>query len=119
MIQKRDDRIEHEVHTTLQILDNLPQLEAHHLFRVHLMNRIEQQKPGLLPMPHMASYGLKMALMGLLVVVNIGTAFLFMQPAQGPGMLSKNDMLERLSSEYSSPALSYYIDETPDDATQE
>jgi len=36
-MQKRDKRIDDQVRTTLEILDNLPQLEAHHLFRVHLM----------------------------------------------------------------------------------
>jgi len=118
-MQKRDKRIDDQVRTTLEILDNLPQLKAHHLFRVHLMNRIEQNSPGMLHMPYMAGYGLKMALMALLVVINIGTAFLFMQSGNDSAMISENDMLERLNNEYSSPALSYYLDETQEDAALE
>lgn len=108
----KNDHIETEVRQTVEVLDNLPHLEAHYLFRTRVMERISNEAPtrpgeagsSLIP-------GLKFAFMALLLIINIGSALALMLPnVDQQAFISKQDTFESLTNEYSSPALSYYLD---------
>lgn len=119
MMHNKDTLIRNEADKTLLMLDDLPELTPHHLFRVRVMETIERQHPVLLHAPVMARQGVKMALMALLAAINIGTGFLIARSVQEKPMVSKHEVIESLSSEYSSPALSYFIDQTAIDYDSE
>ncbi|NEX14319.1 MAG: hypothetical protein C1941_06460 [Prosthecochloris sp.] len=104
------DHIETEVRKTLALLDTLPELESHHLFRARLFERIEHEAAGPYHERHSTAGGLKLALMVFLFVINIGSVFVLMQSNTSEQMLSKQEVIQSLTNEYNSPALSYYFD---------
>ena len=110
-MMNKNDHIENEVRKTIEVLDNLPRLETHHLFRARIMERISHEA---LVRPREAGGSpvltLKLAFMAVLLIINIGSAFVFMFPNGDEQTFSKQDTLESLTSEYSNPALSYYLD---------
>ena len=75
------------------------------------MERISNETPtrrgeaGGSPIP-----GLKLAFMAVLLIINLGSAFVLMLPNGDQQAFSKQDTFESLTNEYSSPALSYYLD---------
>ncbi|TNJ36652.1 hypothetical protein [Prosthecochloris vibrioformis] len=105
-------QIEQEAAKTLAMLDSLPSLEAHHLFRARVLERLAEEAECPASPAFMNSYVVKMALMILLLAVNIVTAILIMQPAEEESMLSKSEMLEIISDDYGSPAISYYLQDS-------
>ncbi len=110
---KRTDRITEDIRQTIAVLDSLPEIEAHYLFRARLMEQVSHGAASPSPGAYSsAAYGLKLALVALLLLVNIGTALLFTRSAstESENMFSRNDMLESLTSDYGSPALSYYLE---------
>lgn len=112
-MNKRTDRATEEIRKTIAVLDNLPELDTHYLFRARLMEQVSRGATSSSPGVYFsAAYGLKLALVALLLLVNIGTAFLFTRSASTDSerMFSRNDMLESLTSDYGSPALSYYLE---------
>ncbi|MBO8091931.1 MAG: hypothetical protein J7D60_01295 [Prosthecochloris sp.] len=110
MKQHNRDSAEQDVRTTLGLLDSLDHIEPHHLFRARVMKRIDEENSSLHRLPFNARHGVKMALMALLLAVNAGSAFLVMQSTGENRAVDKDEVIASLSSEYSSPALSYYID---------
>lgn len=111
-MNKRTDRITEEVRKTMEVLDGLPDLEAHYLFRARLMETVSRTGPTPAGKLSNAAYGLKLALVALLLAINIGTAMLFMGPdmSDSEPAFSRNDMLESLKNDYGSPVLSYYTE---------
>ncbi|WP_237073401.1 hypothetical protein [Prosthecochloris sp. GSB1] len=111
-MNKKNDRITEEIRKTMEVLNNLPELEAHYLFRARLMETVSRSGPISSVKLSNAAYGFKLALVALLLAVNIGTAMLFMGPAANDSepAFSRNDMLESLKNDYGSPALSYYTE---------
>ncbi|MCG8376036.1 MAG: hypothetical protein MI702_06100 [Chlorobiales bacterium] len=107
MTMDTNDHIAAEVRKTINILDNLPELEASYLFRAHLLERIAHEPAKAV---NSATSGLKLALMAFLLIVNIGSALVLMLSNGNEQMFSKHDILESLTDEYSSPALSYYLE---------
>ena len=96
--------IEAEIAKTMQLLDEAPPLEVHHLFRVRVMERVESslgQKSG-----RMADF--RFAFMALLVIVNVGSTVLSLQNNK---TLSKNETSESYDAsgdDYSTQEFAYY-----------
>ncbi|MCW8819091.1 MAG: hypothetical protein OQK61_02100 [Ignavibacteriaceae bacterium] len=105
-----NDHIKTEVRETLALLDTLPELEPHYLFRARLFERIEHETAGAFHERHTTAGGLKFAFMAFLFVINIGSVFVLMQSNTNEQMLSKQEVIQSLTNEYNSPALSYYFD---------
>lgn len=107
----KNDHIETEVRKTIEVLDNLPSLETHYLFRTRVMERLSNETP-IRPGEAGASLipNLKFAFMAALLIVNVGSAFFLMLPNNDQQVFSRQDTYENLIKEYSSPALSYYLD---------
>lgn len=111
-MHQKQRQIKLEAEKTLAMLDSLPRLEAHHLFRARVLERLAEEAGTPANQAFMNSYVVKMALMLMLLAVNIVTALLIMQPAEEESMLSRSDMLEIISDDYGSPAISYYLQDT-------
>lgn len=110
MTMNKIDHIEAEVRETMEVLDRLPEVEPHYLFRARLLERIGHEAEQPFHRVRPSSGGLKLALMAFLLIINIGSALLLMFSNGNEPAFSKTDMFESLTSEYSSPALSYYLD---------
>ncbi len=106
----KNDRITAEVRKTIEMLDNLPELKAHYLFRANLIEKIAHGAAQPAQEVRLSAGGLKLALMVFLFIINIGSALFLMLSNDSEQIFSKSDMLESLTNEYSSPALSYYLD---------
>ncbi|MCG8342358.1 MAG: hypothetical protein MI684_05920 [Chlorobiales bacterium] len=105
-----NDRIETEVRKTMEVLDNLPRLQAHYLFGARVMERISHETLTGPQETVSAMRGVKLGLMVFLLIVNIGSALVLMLSNGTEQTFSKQDTIESLTNEYSSPALSYYLD---------
>ena len=108
-MMNRND-INTEVRKTIEVLDNLPRVEAHYLFRARVMEKISHEAsihPGGTNTPMRS---MKLALMAFLFIINIGSALVLMLSNGSEQTFSKQDTLESLAYEYSSPALSYYLE---------
>lgn len=115
----KNDHIDAAVKKTIEVLDKLPEVEAHHLFRARVMERISHEALMRSRDANSAMQGLKLALIAFLLIINIGSALLLMLPDGKEQLFSKNDMLESLTNDYSSPALSYYLDSDGIEETNE
>lgn len=116
MTMNTNDHIANEVRKTINVLDNLPELETPYLFRAHLLERIAHEPAREV---NSTTRSLKFALMALLLIVNIGSALVLMLPSGNEQMLSKHDILESLTNEYNSPALSYYLENDSTEGTND
>lgn len=109
-MMNRNDRMETDVRKTMEALDNLPRLEAHYLFRARVMERISHEASIRAGEASTSMRSVKLALMAFLLIVNIGSALVLMLSNGTEQTFSKQDTLESLTYEYSSPALSYYLE---------
>jgi hypothetical protein len=116
-MKKSREHIEAEVMKTLKILDDMQDIRPHHLFRAHLMQKIEEEteKRFSSALPRSISSNLRLAFIALLLLINITSALLFFgkDPLQ-PMAAITGDQLETFSEDYASPALSYYAQPTGD-----
>ena len=100
------DQRDAEVVKTLGILDDMPRVEPHHLFRARLLERIdaEERRPAVA-----GGFNPRVAFFGLLLAVNIGMgALMFTHQEPQTSMSRPGDTAESVNEEYGSPALSYY-----------
>ncbi len=107
---KNKDHIHTEVRETMEAFDNLPELKAHYLFRARVMERISHEVLTHARETNSATHGLKLALMAFLLIMNIGSALVLMLSNGSEQTFTKQETIESLTNEYSSPALSYYLD---------
>ncbi len=115
-----NDHRETEVLKTLGVLDNLPRLEADYLFRARVMERISNDADLGAGRTNVSVRGMKFAFMALLLFVNIGSGLMFMLSEKTEQILAgKQETIENLVYEYSSPALSYYLENDSLEETDE
>ena len=96
--------IEAEIAKTMQLLDEAPPLEVHHLFRVRVMERVESslgQKSG-----RMADF--RFAFMALLVMVNVGSAVLSFENSKTLSKTEVGELSESSGDDYSAQEFAYY-----------
>lgn len=95
-----------EVKKTLNILDEMPRIETHHLFRAHLLQRIEAESRN----RHVAgAFNPRLAFFSLLLAINIAMGMLmFMHHEPQTAMNRNGAFAESYTEDYGSPALSYY-----------
>ena len=118
-MMNKKDHIDTEIRKTMEVLENLPDLKTSYLLRARLMERISHETSQSFHEVNSAARGLKLALMALLLIINIGSALVLMLSNGNEQMLTKNDILESLTNEYSNPALSYYLDNDSIEETNE
>lgn len=101
-----------EVMKTMKILDNMPEIKAHHLFRAHLLQRIETVERS----RNVAKgFNPRLAFFGLLLTVNVGMGMLMFTHQESQMMTSRSgDTAEAVSEDYGGPALSYYDQQAPE-----
>jgi hypothetical protein len=99
-----------EVEKTLKILDDMPRLEVHHLFRAHLMQRIDSlERTNTFAVAFAGGFNPRLAFMGLLLILNIASAMLFFLHETPQSTVSvSSGLAESISEDYGGPALSYY-----------
>jgi hypothetical protein len=99
-----------EVLKTLNILDDMPSLRPHHLFRAHLLQHIETLPySGREARAISSGFNPRLAFMAVLLVINIASAgVLFMPHNPEPAGNLVSEVSEPSIDDYASPALSYY-----------
>lgn len=112
------ERRDEEVMRTLAILDDMPAVKAHHLFRAKLLQRIEEQEAASL---RSRSAGARLqpvpALLALLVIMNIASATMLFFHGSTPADSGSlyGDSTGWQGDDYAGPTLSYYDAETQGD----
>lgn len=95
-----------EVRKTMAILDNMPEVEPHHLFRARLLERIDATQRSRAVAP---GFSPRLAFFSLLLAVNVGMGVLMFTDRDTSTIPARSgDTAEAVSDEYGSPALSYY-----------
>jgi hypothetical protein len=109
-MKQHNDHIEAEVMKTLKLLDEMPVLKVHHLFRVKLMQRVDDMQQSSARKGNGAlSLNVRLAFMALLLLVNIASAVLFIRSDKVRPLASLGgNASEWFSDDYASPALAYY-----------
>ncbi|NTW51471.1 MAG: hypothetical protein HGB22_02605 [Chlorobiaceae bacterium] len=109
-----------EVVKTLKILDDMPRLEVHHLFRAHLLQRIDAiEAKSSFAVSLSGGFNPRFAFFGLLLVFNIASGMLFFMHGTPQSTTSNSGVLaEAFNEDYGGPALSYY-DQTGADRGQD
>ncbi|NTW93707.1 MAG: hypothetical protein HGB27_03375 [Chlorobiaceae bacterium] len=118
-MKRPDEHIEAEIRRTLQVLDDLPNLQASPLFRVHLMQRIETSHlnaSGYGTFRQTEGFRMKFAVAAILLVINISSALLFFNSQEPLSLTDAGEAIEQLSDDYSGEELAYYV-ETDDTAS--
>ncbi|HWR00664.1 MAG TPA: hypothetical protein VN371_02290 [Chlorobaculum sp.] len=103
-----------EVVKTLKILDDMPRLEVHYLFRAHLLQRIDsmENRNSLA-----GGFNPRLAFFGLLLILNIGSGMLFfMHGTPQSSINSSGGLADAFNEDYGGPALSYYDQTSADRA---
>jgi hypothetical protein len=107
-MKKHDENIEREIAKTMMLLDEMPPLELHHQFRVRLMQRVEREF-GEGKKSHFGSrVDLRLAFMGLLLVVNLGSTVLTIFDGGRQATTTISELLDNQSFDYTSQDLAYY-----------
>ncbi len=103
-----NEEIEREVCKTLEVLDEIQPVEAHHLFRVQLMQRIdadlEQKSSGRV----VSRFDCRLAYMVLLLVVNLVSAFVSIQQNADQSMAHSVQLADIQSDDYPAQEFAYY-----------
>ncbi len=107
-----------EVVKTLKILDDMPRLEVHHLFRAHLLQRIDSMESRNSFASSLAGgFNPRLAFFGLLLILNIGSGMLlFVHGTPQSTINSSGGLAEAFNEDYGGPALSYYDQTSADRA---
>lgn len=105
-----------EVMKTMNLLDKMPGVEPHHLFRARLLERIDAEGRN---RAVTGGFNPRLAFFGLLLTVNVGMGILMFTHQESVTSTTRNgDTAEAVSDEYGSPALSYY-EQTPTQESQD
>jgi len=95
-----------EVMKTLKILDDMPRIEVHHLFRARLLQRIET---GESRRAIAGGFNPRLAFFSLLLAINIGMGMLMITHRDPQSVTAHGGATaESYSDDYGGPALSYY-----------
>jgi hypothetical protein len=106
-----------EVMKTMSILDDMPGIKAHHLFRAHLLQRIEAAER---PRAVAGGFNPRLAFFGLLLAVNVGMGMLMFTHQEPQTMAAHSgDTADAISEDYGGPALSYYDQQAPEPQNNE
>ncbi|NTU58159.1 MAG: hypothetical protein HGB00_04465 [Chlorobiaceae bacterium] len=99
-----------EVDRTLRILDEIPRLEVHHLFRARVLQRVESlDNSNTFAVAMAGGFNPRLAFFGLLLILNIASAMLlFMHKTPQSTISGSAGIAEVFSEDYGGPALSYY-----------
>lgn len=108
-MKKYDENIEARVVETMALLDEMPPLEVHHLFRVRLMERVEEEFGEGARARGGNHLDFRLAFMALLLVVNLGSALVsvFDGNRQVTGG-AVSELLDSQNDDYSSQEFAYY-----------
>ncbi len=102
---------------TMRILDELPRIEPHHLFRAHLLQRIESENARA---SVVAGLNPRLAFFSLLLAINIALGtMLFLDRDTRSSMQGGDAIAESYGDEYGSPALSYYDQQEEEPANRQ
>lgn len=97
---------EAEALKTMNILDEMPVIEAHHLFRARLLQRIESEGQSR-SVP--AGFNPRLAFFSLLLAVNVAMGMIMFLHNEPQSALNRSGAVaEAYSEDYGGPALSYY-----------
>jgi hypothetical protein len=110
-MKKGNEDIEKKVQKTMQLLDEIKPLEVHHLFRVRLMQQIEQDNSERSLRKFFAAsrhLDFRLAFMALLIVINIGSAMISLEHQENPTITGISERVDSLNDDDTSPALAYY-----------
>ncbi len=100
-----------EVMKTMGILDNIPSIKVNHLFRAHLLQRIDAAGES---RSFAGGFNPRLAFFGLLLGINIAMGTLLFLHQEPQTTARPVATAESFSDDYGSPALSYYDQQTPD-----
>ncbi len=100
-----------EVEKTMRLADEMAPLEVNPLFRVRLMQRIEQERGE-----KTLSLDLRLAFIALLVIINLGSTVLSLQTKKQQATTMSSEVLENQSDDYTNQEFAYY-DQTNENQT--
>jgi hypothetical protein len=100
-----------EVEKTMRVADEMEPLEVNPLFRVRLMQRIEQEAGG-----RAHSLDFRLALIALLVLINLGSTVLSLQTKKQQVTAIRSEVPENQSYDYTNQEFAYY-DQTSENQT--
>jgi hypothetical protein len=105
-MNRTKEHLDAEVAKTMKILDEMPRIEPHHLFRARLLQRIEAAGAADAPA---GGFMPRLAFFSLLLAVNVGMGvLLFTHQDTQPTANRNGAVAESYSEDYGGPALSYY-----------
>ncbi|MEI7824171.1 MAG: hypothetical protein WCI01_02655 [Chlorobiaceae bacterium] len=107
-MKKHDENIEREVSKTMTLLDEMKPLELHHQFRVRLMQRVERECTKGIKSGLRGRVDFRLAFMGVLLVVNVGSAFLSVTSDGRQATATISELLDNQSYDYTSQDFAYY-----------
>jgi hypothetical protein len=108
MMKQYNENIEAEVCKTMQLLDEIKPLEVHHLFRVRLMRRIEDELGQRRKSRSNTRSEYKLAFIVMLLVINLASALLLVKPGENQSVTTIGQLAESQSDDYSSQEFAYY-----------
>ncbi len=100
-----------EVEKTMRLADEMAPLEVNPLFRVRLLQRIEQEPEG-----RTQSLDFRLAFIALLVIINLGSTVLTLQTKKQQATTLSSEVLENQSYDYTTQEFAYY-DQTNENQT--
>ncbi len=108
MMMKCHEQVEAEVTATMRLLDEAEHLEVHHIFRVRLMRRVEENlvQRGRGRVSARLDFGL--AFIVLLLLINLASALLVMKPEESQSAATVGQLADNQSDDYSSQEFAYY-----------
>lgn len=112
-MKRNSEHIEAEVSKTLELLNEIPQVQVSGRFRTQLLRRIDSmEQPQGTGATAIALFSPKVAFLMLLLMLNIASAILLLNnddsdPASSP----TSALAEHFSEDYGGQALSYYDDQ--------
>ncbi len=110
-MKNRKVNIASEVEKTIRLADKMAPLEVNPLFRVRLLQRIEQEPEG-----RTQSLDFRLAFIALLVIINLGSTVLSLQTKKQQATAMSSEVLENLSDDYTNQEFAYY-DQTNENQT--
>ncbi|MEI7748338.1 MAG: hypothetical protein WCI81_04610 [Chlorobiaceae bacterium] len=110
-MKNNKESIASEVEKTMRLADEMAPLEVNHLFRVRLMQRIEQESVG-----GMRRLDFRLAFIALLVIINLGSTVLSLQTNKQQATAISSDLSENQSFDYTNQEFAFY-DQTNENQT--
>lgn len=115
-MNRSNDQQSAEVMKTMRILDELPRIEPHHLFRARLLERMESDNASA---SVATGFNPRLAFFSLLLAINIAMGTLLMLDHDARSALQGGDAVaESYSEDYGGLALSYYDQQEEEPASK-